>query len=613
MEPQHRSPYLLAYPAVILAAWVWGLPASIACATVSGLLIEHFIFQTHQIALSPIPNGWVFRETIFLGGSLMVGVLTRSVARQRQESATANLHQRLRLAEAEAAIAGERALATELALENEVRSQLALDGANVGLWEVDIPTQKSTWSDGFYRLHGRQPGGPVDGEGRRENVHPDDFERVEEAVLRAIAERGTFHEEYRVLLPGGGVRWIACQGTSVTDADGNVIKMTGYGGDVTRRKLADQALLHNEKMAIAGRLIATIAHEINNPLDAAMNMIYLLRHGVSPEEQTVLLDETRLQLERISQISRQTLNFSRTSVRATLYTPSALVDEALRLLGTKLRLAQIDIATEVRGDSEFYCERREVQQILANVMNNAIEATPGPGHLRIRIADSVDWRRRQCRGIRITIADTGTGNVARCPRAHLRAFFHHQGRNGHRPRHVGGSRTGQETERHHLHQQFNRGVPPRDHGLSLHPLRRRTSRRDAGRTSRRKPARLLTPYLRLARNRVRSVENAAPAPPTSASTIVGFSGESPHPVCACSGAATNNITAHPSNTVIDLFINFLRQFDLISRCHEVKPLRPRPQRIVLYPDRQWRNHRRRCADSTPPRTRWGVNRPVLYS
>ena len=123
----------------------------------------------------------------------------------------------------------------------------------------------------------------------------------------------------------------------------------------------------------------------------------------------MLLDETKLQLERISQISRQTLNFSRASVRAALSRPSALVDEALRLLGPKLRLAQIEVATEVRADSEFYCEHREAQQILANILNNAIEATPGPGHLRIRIADSVDWRRRRHRGIRVTIADTGVG------------------------------------------------------------------------------------------------------------------------------------------------------------------------------------------------------------
>ena len=410
MQPSHRSPYLLAYPAVILAAWAWGLPASVACGAVSGVLIEYFIFATGKITLSPAPNGWGFREFIFLGGSVMVGALTRSAARQRQESATANLNHRLQLAEAEAAAASEKAHATELALENEVRAKMALDGANVGLWEVDIPTQKSTWSDGFYRLHCRKPGEPVDRPGdRRNNVHPEDFDRVEAAVLRAIAERGTFHEEYRVLLPGGGIRWVACQGSSVTDADGTVIKMSGYGGDVTRRKLADQALLQNEKMAIAGRLIATIAHEINNPLDAAMNIVYLLRSGVHEDERANLLDEATLQLERISQISRQTLNFSRASVRATLSKPSALVDEALRMLGPKLRLAQIEVTTKVLADSDFYCQRREAQQILTNILNNSIEAAQGPGRIRIRIADSLDWRRRQHQGIRITVADTGMG------------------------------------------------------------------------------------------------------------------------------------------------------------------------------------------------------------
>ena len=409
MDPSHRSPYLLAYPAVILAAWVWGLPASVACGAVSGALIEYFIFATGTITLSPVPNGWGFREFVFLSGSIMVGALTRSAAHQRQKSATANLNQRLRLAEAEAAVAREKALATELALENEVRSQMALDGANVGMWEWDIAAQKSTWSHGFYQLHGLRPGTPVNRDVRRRLVHPEDFNRVEAAIYRAIDEGGSFVEEYRVPLPSGGVRWIACQGAAIADSTGKVVKISGYGGDVTRRKLADQALLHNAKMAVAGRLIATIAHEINNPLDAAMNIVYLLRSGVPEDEQASLLDEATLQLERISQISRQTLNFSRTSVRAALSKPSSLIDETLRLLGPKLRLAQIDVTTEVRADSDFYCERREAQQILTNIVNNAVEAAQGPGKLRIRIANSVEWSHRKQHGIRITIADTGPG------------------------------------------------------------------------------------------------------------------------------------------------------------------------------------------------------------
>jgi K+-sensing histidine kinase KdpD len=409
MQPTHRSPYLLAYPVVILSAWVWGLPASVACAAVSGLFIEHFIFATGQVSLAPNPNGWIFREFMFIAGSIMVGALTRNAARQRQENATARLHHRVRLAEAEAEVASEKALATELALENEVRSRMALDGANVGLWEWEAGTAKSSWSNGYYRLHGLQPGGPASDEIWRACVHPDDVTRVDATFDKAVEECGSFLEEYRVLLPGGEVRWVACQGSAIAGPDGKVAKVTGFGGDVTRRKLTDLALLHNEKLAVAGRLIATIAHEINNPLDAAMNILFLVRGGVQEEEHADLLDEATLQLERISQISRQTLNFSRSSARTALCKPSTLVDDALRLLGPKLRLAQIDVTTEIRGDSEFLCERREAQQVLTNIINNAVEATPGPGRLRIRISNSVDWQRRKQPGIRITIADTGAG------------------------------------------------------------------------------------------------------------------------------------------------------------------------------------------------------------
>lgn len=212
-------------------------------AVVSGGLIEYFIFQTGQIALSPIPNGGTFRAFMFLGGSVLVGVLTRSAARQRQKAATANLNQRLLLAQAEAAFATEKAVATELALENEVRSQMALDGANVGLWEWDIASQKSKWSHGYYRLHGLDPDqNPREAatyELWRRCIHPDDIERVESAIRRAIAERSSFLEEYRIVLRGGITRWIACQGTAITNPAGEVVRISGFGGDVTRRKLAD--------------------------------------------------------------------------------------------------------------------------------------------------------------------------------------------------------------------------------------------------------------------------------------------------------------------------------------------------------------------------------------
>jgi PAS domain-containing protein len=177
MSPSHRSPYLLAYPAVILSAWVWGLPGAVACASVSGAIIEHFIFTARQIDVAPSATGWVARMSMFLAGSLLVGFLTRSAAQQRERIATASFRQKLALVEAERKAANEREQAAELRLENEVRTHMALDGANSGLWERDLIGNDSKWSTGFSRLHGLAHDGIFNYEMWRRQVHPEDIDQ----------------------------------------------------------------------------------------------------------------------------------------------------------------------------------------------------------------------------------------------------------------------------------------------------------------------------------------------------------------------------------------------------------------------------------------------------
>ncbi|MBS1814943.1 MAG: PAS domain-containing protein [Acidobacteria bacterium] len=423
MEPDHRSPYVLAFPAVVLSAWIWGLPSAVACAAVAGALIEHFIFATHQVNLAPDASGWAWRECMFLIGSIMVGALTRTAAQQRQQIVTAALEQKLALAEAERISALEREQSAELRLENEVRAQMALDGANAGAFDWDIVTNTSKWSAGFYRLHGLEPGGPANYDIWKSRLHPDDVDRCEAEVMKAVQEVGSFFAEYRVLTPDGDVRWIACQGITHAGPDGRAVSMNGYCGDVTRRKLADMALLQNEKLAVAGRLSASIAHEVNNPLEAAINLLYLLRDGVDGEEYTGYLDEAMQQLERVAQITNQTLKFSRTPTRSSHCKLSDLVEGTLRLIRPKLHLAKIDLNVEARGESLFYCSPSEIQQVLTNIINNAAEAITSPGRIRIRISDSLDWRTRSIRGVRVSVADTGSGMSAYTLRKMQEPFF----------------------------------------------------------------------------------------------------------------------------------------------------------------------------------------------
>jgi PAS domain S-box-containing protein len=423
LSPSHRSPYLLAYPAVILSAWVWGLPGAVACASVSGVIIEHFIFTARQIDVAPSATGWMARLFMFLSGSILVGFLTRSAAQQRERIATASFQQKLALMEAERMAANEREQAAELRLENEVRTHMALDGASAGLWERNLIRNESKWSAGFSRLHGLAHDGMVNYEAWRSQVHPEDIDGIEKEIRKAISEVGTFHSEYRVLLPEGEVRWVACQGTVSTGPDGNAVKITGYCGDVTRRKLADLAILKHEKLAVAGRLSASIAHEVNNPLEAVTNLLYLLRSGTLDQQQRAYLDEAMQQVRRISQVASQTLKFSRSSNRNTACKPSELIENTLQLLRPKLQIAQIELSTEIRQDPQFSCSPGEIQQVLINLINNSIEAMAGSGKIRIRAAVSPDWSNRARRGVRITVADTGCGMSRETSHRMREAFF----------------------------------------------------------------------------------------------------------------------------------------------------------------------------------------------
>jgi two-component system CheB/CheR fusion protein len=185
--------------------------------------------------------------------------------------------------------------------------------------------------------------------------------------------------------------------------------MVGYCGDVTHRKHADIALLQAEKLAVAGRLSASIAHEINNPLEAALNLVYLAREVDNREEQQRYLNDAIHQLSRVSLISQQTLRFSRTSKRAISCRVYELVKATVELVRPKAIMAGIEIVEEARADPAIICFPGEMQQILINIINNAIDATRGPARIRIRISDSCRWNHREEPGARITIADTGSG------------------------------------------------------------------------------------------------------------------------------------------------------------------------------------------------------------
>lgn len=173
--------------------------------------------------------------------------------------------------------------------------------------------------------------------------------------------------------------------------------------------LAQQALLRSEKLAVTGRLAASIAHEINNPLEAITNLIYLMRSNPTPEQLQILLAEAEQELARVTEITKQTLRFYRETSQPVETDVASVLDSVLKLYGNRVAVSSVSIEREVRtGRARVLSTPGELRQVLANLIGNAIDAMRGGGRLRIRISEqSSPWHHHG--SIRISVADTGTG------------------------------------------------------------------------------------------------------------------------------------------------------------------------------------------------------------
>ena len=215
--------------------------------------------------------------------------------------------------------------------------------------------------------------------------------------------------EGELLTKPGERRVFTVSYTPVYATDGSVQAITASSLDITHQKRAEAALVQSEKLAAVGRLTSSISHEINNPLEAITNLLYLIALSEDlPQELKVYVHMAQSELTRVSQIATQTLRFHRQAVKPTLVSPCELVDAVLNLY--QGRLVNSGIRVDVRYDTEtrVLCFENDIRQVLNNLIANAIDAMRTGGRLIARaheVHEPVTGRH----GIRITIADTGHG------------------------------------------------------------------------------------------------------------------------------------------------------------------------------------------------------------
>lgn len=192
------------------------------------------------------------------------------------------------------------------------------------------------------------------------------------------------------------------------EAPGILVGFSAIIRDTTRRSQAEKALLQAEKLASVGRLASSIAHEINNPLEAVTNLLYILRSRVQDPEDKALVQTAEEELARVSQIATHTLRFHKQSTSQTLVELKDVVENVLGLYRARLQNAGIHIAMESKGCSPLLCYENELRQVLLNLIANAFDAMRSGGRLTIRIRDRWLVARTHCE-TRIMVSDTGTG------------------------------------------------------------------------------------------------------------------------------------------------------------------------------------------------------------
>jgi len=194
--------------------------------------------------------------------------------------------------------------------------------------------------------------------------------------------------------------------------------------DTSERKRAEEALRRTEKLAATGRLAASIAHEINNPLEAVTNLLFLLRNFCKLEEPALnYVAMAEHEVRRVAEITQQTLRFYRQSTLPARTSMGELLDSVLSLYSVRLSTLGIEVERDYDPAMDLFCFAGEVRQVIANLVGNAIDATAGGGRLMIRARRSRNWKAPDQEGVRLTVADTGAGMEAGVRERIFEAFF----------------------------------------------------------------------------------------------------------------------------------------------------------------------------------------------
>ncbi|HET7538868.1 MAG TPA: PAS domain S-box protein [Polyangiaceae bacterium] len=327
------------------------------------------------------------------------------------------------------ALALDNARLFERARAGEQRLAVALEAGKMGAWEWEIAANHVTWSPLLEDIHGI-PRGSFRGtfEGHRDDMHPDDVERVSATLERTLRTGEPYFVQYRIIRPDGQVRWLEARANLLHDAEGRPLRLVGVCTDVSERKRAQDDLAENERRL--GRLyeseqearksadlankakddfLAIVSHELRTPLNAMLGWTRLLRSGtLPPDKQSHALETIERNAVTQAELVEDLLDVSRIvsgklSLEMGAFDLRALVEEAIDSLRPACAAKEIAIATALDAPPcRLHGDEKRLRQVVWNLLTNAIKFSESGGQIRVGLEHSPEE-------LHLTVSDSGRG------------------------------------------------------------------------------------------------------------------------------------------------------------------------------------------------------------
>ena len=246
----------------------------------------------------------------------------------------------------------------------------------------------------------------MQGWGWRKVHHPDHVDRVVRNIQRSWDTGAPWEDTFPLRGKNGSYRWFLSRAVPIRDESGDVVRWFGTNTDITDRIKADEALRRSEKLNVAGKLAASVAHELNNPLATVVNLVYLAREQSKDPAQRNLLSSAEYELQRISRFANRILSFQRGNTSRESVAIFDLIKEVALIFQPKCAAQEISLTLETKCLASVHGSKDELRQVLANLISNAIDAVGEHGQVIISMRPA---SRNHRTAVRLRIADNGRG------------------------------------------------------------------------------------------------------------------------------------------------------------------------------------------------------------